>query len=122
MVIKKKQKKTSFSLCWKHAVMMLSYCQPAVPLFFFFFFFYKEDNNADSVLPAGERRKGRVKGGQREQGLKKKGGELWDNVAHQWAKRERDYCRDAQKVTDKTTSSIKLREAAVARVSLGVRL
>lgn len=52
--------------------MMLSYCQPAVPLFFFFFFFYKEDNNADSVLPAGERRKGRVKGGQREQGLKKK--------------------------------------------------
>ena len=101
--------------------MMLSYCQPAVPLFFFFFFFYKKDNNADSVLPAGERRKGRVKWGQREQ-KKRGGGELWDNVAHQWEKRERDYCRDAQKVTDKTTSSIKLREAAVACVSLGVRL
>ena len=57
MVIKKK---TSFSLCWKHAVMMLSRCQPAVPLFFFFLFvfFYKEDNNADSVLPAGERKEG----------------------------------------------------------------
>ena len=41
-----------------------------------------------SYLQASER-KGRVKGGQREQGLKKKGwvGELWDNVAHQWAKR-----------------------------------
>ena len=73
--------------------MMLSRCQPAVPLFFLFFFlfFYKEDNNADSFRPAGERKGGPgQRRTERTRVEKKKGwwvGELWDNVAHQWAKR-----------------------------------
>ena len=78
-----------------------------------------------SYLQASER-KGRVKGGQREQGLKKKRVGGWGNYGTTWhingRSGARDYCRDAQKVADKTTSSIKLREAAVACVSLGVRL
>lgn len=62
--------KTTFSLCWKHAVMLVDYYWPTVLLF------YKEDNNADSVLPAGssvlqrtdEQTQGRVNEGKREYG------------------------------------------------------
>lgn len=78
---------------------MVSCCQPAVLLF------YSGDNNADSVLPANssalEKTEKWGRAGSKEDREKKaRKGKLWDDVAHQWVKWERDYCWDTQKFTE----------------------